>query len=271
MSTHNVCFYGEIKKIFTWYPSLLELCIYLNGYYHITCLVKFRWYMRATKWENVPSDMCTQTETRISLYFWPVWSESSLSAQKKNCILCYPKCAQQRFWSECAKLHWLIWIFAGGVWPKVHCLTYWVILCFLILCFLLCWKANIVYWSSLKIHYHNRTALLFLYMILYIYAIHKMLIFRKQRTIYEVSYMKTLRHIRTIQICCLVLSCLWWVMTRGNRIQALVEFEESRLYTMQIQKDILPKCSQTYAWMYNQMKGQAVDTLTPNGQLSWSQ
>ena len=29
MSTHNICFHGEIREIFFWYPSYMELCRYV--------------------------------------------------------------------------------------------------------------------------------------------------------------------------------------------------------------------------------------------------
>ena len=41
------------------------------------------------------------TKTQISLRIRAVWLESSLFAWR-HCILGYPKCAQWRFWSECA-------------------------------------------------------------------------------------------------------------------------------------------------------------------------
>ena len=36
MSTHNICFYGEIRKLLTWYPSYLVLC--LPYYFFCECM-----------------------------------------------------------------------------------------------------------------------------------------------------------------------------------------------------------------------------------------
>ena len=51
------------------------------------------------------------TNTQISLHIRAVWSVFVI-CMKKICILCYPKCDQWRFWSDCAfaqsdlNLHW---------------------------------------------------------------------------------------------------------------------------------------------------------------------
>ena len=83
---------------------------------------------RVATWENVPPDMCAQRRLKESqrektylqtcalnetwnhpmhshsLIIRTVWSESSLSAWRKNCILSYPKCALRRFWLDCANV-----------------------------------------------------------------------------------------------------------------------------------------------------------------------
>ena len=39
--------------------------------------------------------------TQISLHIREVWSEYIFVRMKKLCIVCYPKCAQWRFWPDC--------------------------------------------------------------------------------------------------------------------------------------------------------------------------
>ena len=46
---------------------------------------------------------------------------------KKPCILGYPKCDQWRFWSDCARMRRLVWIFAGRTCPSVQFQKQWFV------------------------------------------------------------------------------------------------------------------------------------------------
>ena len=37
MSTHNICFHGEIRKIFTGYPPLSRPVFHLLAHFHFIC------------------------------------------------------------------------------------------------------------------------------------------------------------------------------------------------------------------------------------------
>ena len=71
---------------------------------------------------NVPSDMCAQKRLKPACASAQADKSHRCPHKKKLCITAIQKCAQWRFWSDCANAK-LIWILTGRTCPEVRFLT----------------------------------------------------------------------------------------------------------------------------------------------------
>ena len=78
--------------------EMVILLLGLNNKHRYQGLYDKKW---AETWENVLSEIRVQRRFKSSCASAET-DQSSLSAWKKRCIHGYPKCAQRRFWSDCA-------------------------------------------------------------------------------------------------------------------------------------------------------------------------
>ena len=90
--------------------SQMQLQIRKHSYLAYQCLRMSVAIIWAETWGNIPSNMCDQWMLKLT---WAlaqsVWSTDQTDCanaqavhMKNVCILDYPKCAQGRFWSDCA-------------------------------------------------------------------------------------------------------------------------------------------------------------------------